>query len=276
MTIDNLAPAFTLSLPGLSEGQDTFDLWQVPLPTSSLPPATDTTGEIGSVWRAELPEDLLEAARLLDFHQNQLQQTRKALPAASQRLPVDLEAIIPRKGPESFSPGAGWSDVDPASPVGVLQSAVQYRWGDSSSSFFLDQFQLIPGQLEEVVQTVSRFSDQVRRTVEQLALVETSIGGNTIGVTRVTWTGDTDTWWAAGTGPEKFSPHAQVLSQALATRQHWLHFLLIVTSGAVRVGAALATGPFTPIAIWTTWNYALQVVAEFRNLPVHAANMPNP
>jgi hypothetical protein len=116
----------------------------------------------------------------------------------------------------------------------------------------------------------------VRRTVEQLALVETAMGGNTIGVTRVSWSGDTETWWVAGTGPEKFGPHTQVLSQALATRQEWLHFLLIVTSGAVRVGAALATGPFSPIAIWTTWNYALQVVAEFRKLPVHNTNIPNP
>jgi hypothetical protein len=100
--MDNLAQAFTLSLPGSSGGRDALDLWQAHSRVSSLPSITDSAGEIGSIWRAELPEDPLEAFRRLDFHQYELEQTRKALPAALP--PADLERSFPG-GQASYSQG---------------------------------------------------------------------------------------------------------------------------------------------------------------------------
>jgi hypothetical protein len=120
--------------------------------------------------------------------------------------------------------------------------------------------------LERTSQEVSQFAALVRRTVEQFALIETASGGRSVAKTRVAWSGDVETWWKSGADQGQFPQHNQVLAQALAARQHWLHFLLLLTSGIVRTAAALATGPFSLIAIWATWNYLQQVMAAYRKI----------
>jgi hypothetical protein len=110
--------------------------------------------------------------------------------------------------------------------------------------------------------------------VEQFALVETVRGGRAIGITRVAWLGDAETWWAAGASAEHFSQHAQALAQALATRQEWLNFLLLVSSGMLKVAVALATTPFSPLTIWTTWNYLRQVVQEYQQIRLSSIPIP--
>lgn len=251
-------PAFSFSLPGSADPpNDVFGLW-APAAGLSPPPG----GEIGAVWRADLPDDLDSAYALLDQRERQLGLIQRALPAADRRLSSDLRAIDQAgAGGASFSLGGETL----ASPRGVLAAALSHQELGVSYGLF-DQGKIAPFQLEETTRAVSRFGEQVRRAVDQLALVETSSAGRKVGITRAAWSGDVETWWAAGAGSDRRRQHEQVLAQALATRQGWLRLLLVAASGITRVAAALATGPFSLISVWTAWNYVQEAVKEYQKL----------
>jgi hypothetical protein len=256
------AATFQVWLPG-EAAEDVFGLWQV---QTGVDLGTGLGDEIGSVWRAALPEDLQEGGVWLDEHASRLAASRRALPAAAARLEADL-ASLPGPRAAAFSTDASWSAAGPDSPRGVLIACAQYRWAAGEASFgFLDTFKLELPQVEAIGELVRRFAGQVRSSVEQSALVQTEIGGRPEATTRVAWSGDVETWWAAGRARDSTTQHLRVLTGALALRQEWLRFLLQVTSGAARTAAALATGPFSLLALWTTWNYIKAVVNEYQEL----------
>jgi hypothetical protein len=125
----------------------------------------------------------------------------------------------------------------------------------------------IPQEVEQAAKAVADFSALVRRLVNQYALVETRVAGRRVGLTRLDWTGDMQTWWQWDGDPGQFARHNQLVSQALETRRQWLRLLLLILSGAARIGAALASGPFSLLAIGTIWNYVQEVVKEFQTTP---------
>jgi hypothetical protein len=245
-------------LPGEPGAEDVLGLW------GSGPPDVLAAGaaEAGSLWLAGLPGDPAAAGALLEAQQRQVAALGRALPRAQARLLADLSGLA-ASGPDELSFALEQAPAD--APLGVLAGALRYRYPDQAASFGLfDAFKPDRQQVEESVGLFDRFSRQVRQTFEGLALVETVIGGRRLGRTSAGWSGDMETWWAAGGLPDERRQHAQVLAQALATRQHWLRFFLLVAGGIPRVAGALAAGPFAPVAIWATWNYFQQVIQAFR------------
>ena len=264
--MDDSAP-FRVFISGQETAEDVLGLWQV----AKLSASTDD--EIGSLWRAELPDDPLVAKQALSAHALYLRQAQQGWRAVPERLQADLDALVKpvesNYSSESTLRGNGLNG-----PRAILETAAQLRWPETSFNV-LDWFTVDKLQLEDVGHTISQFAAQVQRTVGQLALVETACGDRTVGISRVSWSGDAETWWEPGFDIDRYAQHTQVLSQALATRQGWLHFLLLVTSGAARVAGALATGPFSLLAIWTIWNYVKQVAAEYRQLRVQYPTISN-
>lgn len=253
-------PTFQVSLPGsASPALDVFGLWD-----SSSPPSRPGKGDggLGLLFTADLPADPTLALDLLDARETALRLSRQALPGAEQRLSADLrEMALVNAGGASFAVGGG----ENAGARAFLAAAIQHQ-GLGVSFGLLDNLKIDPFQLDEAANAVSSFAAQVHRVVDQLALVETVSGGQRLGITRAAWSGDVETWWSAAASRDQRLQHEQVLAQALATRQGWLRFLLMVTGGITRVAAALAAGPFSPVAIWATWNYLREVVNEFRAL----------
>ncbi|MBE0695893.1 MAG: hypothetical protein IH586_03130 [Anaerolineaceae bacterium] len=255
---DRFLNSFTVSLPGtLSPAVDVFDLWQAGGSTAVQ------DAEIGSVWRADLPLDPRDAFTLLEEREEELRLSQRALPAAGEQLAADLRLVsAPNTGGHSFA----LSGDDPTSPHGILAMGLQHQ--DLGVSFGLfDGFKIDPLQLNSAARMTSSFAEQVRRTVDQLALVETTSAGHRLGITRAAWSGDVETWWESGASRDQRLQHEQVLAQALATRQGWLRFLLTAAAGITSVAVALASGPFSPVAIWTTWNYLQAVVKEYKKIP---------
>ena len=251
--------SFQVTVPGQESTVDALGLWQVATEKSS------TGGEAGSLWRAELPAEPLEAGQALDLQAAHLRRVHLALEAVEGRLSADLKHLVrPGEGAD-YALSSSLVEAEPGSPSSVLALAAQTRWPETSYAF-LDRFPLDTQRLEEAGQVVRRFTSQVEQTVGQFALVETVLEGRMVAVTRVAWTGKVETRWSARFGPDQYRQHTRVLAHALATRQDWLHFLLLVTGGAVRIGAALAAGPFSLLTLWTTWNYLKQVVAEYSQL----------
>ncbi|MEJ2710091.1 MAG: hypothetical protein P8074_20950 [Anaerolineales bacterium] len=252
--------SFRVTIPGQETPVNALGLWQVAVEEA-------TTGDqAGSLWRAELPGEPLEAGQALDFQEAQLGRVRLALGTVESRLSADLKNL---PGPDAAADYAlratALLEAEPGSPSSVLATAAQTRWPEASYAVF-DRLPLDARQLEEAGQAVGRFATQVQQTVSQFARVETVIGGRMVGVTRVAWSGEIETRWSARFDPDQYQQHTRVLAHALATRQDWLRFLLLVTGGAARIGAALASGPFSLLTLWTTWNYLKQVLAQYSQL----------
>jgi hypothetical protein len=253
---------FLFSLPGASSpAVDVFNLWQ-----PAAPPAGQDA-QIGSIWRADLPPDAGDAFDLLTERDGALRLSQRALPAAEAQLAADLRQLTAQPAGDAASGGHSFSlsDQDPASPRGILAAGLQHQ--ELGVSFgLLDGVKIAPFQLDQAARMASSFAEQVHRTVDQLALVETTCAGQRLGRTRAAWSGDVETWWSSAASRDQRLQHEQVLAQALATRQGWLRFLLTTAAGITRLAAALAAGPFSPVAIWTTWNYIQAVVKEYQKL----------
>jgi hypothetical protein len=252
--------AFQVMITGSQPSRDVLDLWEV-----EEYPFT-TAGEVGSIWRAELPADHQQAANLLDTQAFQLRQTNYALRSAVPRLQAELGTL---ENPDEvhYAEGTHKKEVSLDSPHSVLKTAMQWsKSTDSGRDFGLPTADTL--QLVQTMQIINQFIEQVHRTVSQFALVETVSGGRLVGTTRVAWSGDLETKWQSSFGPEYYVQHNRLVRHALGTRQTWLRFLLLMTAGVTRVAATLATGPFSILAIWATWNFLKQVVAEYRQLRV--------
>jgi hypothetical protein len=252
---------FEVLFPGSgAEGADQPDLlnlWQVR-------DASSGNGETaGVIWRAKLPDDPGQARDLLTLRGLVLRSSRLALESAPERLARDLPRVGSHTNPreEAFSLESQPSPLARDLPIGVLQRAYLYRLEAASFGDAVD-----PGEVDGITRVVQQFTSRVQGLVGQIALVESSSMGQRLGLTRVAWSGDVDTWLGSAAGPAQISQHNMVLAQCLATRQAWLHFLLMFSVSIVRVGVALAAPTFLPLTIWTTWKYLQGLVEEYQRL----------
>lgn len=257
-------------IPGTRPAFDVFGAWQ-----GQMGPVDDG---VGAVWQADLPEDDLWAEQLLRTQSRSLHTASMAIPVAERRLAADLAAVpdlLPAEPGARFQAGSsgaafvsvpGSSGSESLGAFNVLLTAHRYSLQSQGLSFSTNAPSLSTGELEQTGDRFEQFISQLRCSVGQLALVKTSSMGSPVATSRVDWFGNVQTWWAACSAPERCALHASVLNQALVTRQNWLRFALLVTGGAVRVGAALAAGPLGLLSIWTTWNYVQRVIDEFRRL----------
>ena len=266
MNATALSTTFQVSFPEQQRFADVFDLWHVQEDT--LPGATTnrhwlTDATPGSFWSADLPGNPLHAASLLDHLEQQEQRTSLALPVAQQHLLLDLQSLASQDSEPAFFLDAAGQAEDPNNPRSILAAAASYRWPEVSFGLF-DSLKLDRLQINSAVDAVNNFIAQVQCSIEQIALVETKIAGKNMALTRVEWGGDNRTYRQAGSSPDDILQHKRVLMQVLAARQNWLNFLLLMSSGALRVSLALATTPFSPVTLWTTWNYLQQIVRLLR------------
>ncbi len=260
------APAFRVCLPGQPSVDDVLGLWNAGpaagAASAMLPDAA------GSLWLADLPDDPDLVDRLLLEHHRRLGALAQALPAAQAGLQADLVNL--GGGGISFAIRQAGAQA----PLGVLAGALQFRYPELAKSFGLpDVFTPTRREVAGAADLFERFTRQVRQAVDGFAQVETILGGRRLGHSRATWSGDLETWWTAGSLPAERRWHEQVLAHALATRQQWLRFFLLVAGGIPRVAGALAAGPFSPVAIWATWNYFRNVLQAYQQA-VQAPGFP--
>jgi len=245
---------FQVSVAGEPGAGDVLGLWRAG-PPGAAPQA-------GTLWAAALPADLEAGDALLAAQARRLAALARAFPAAQARLRDDLAAL---PGPAAGETSFGLGQPAPDDPANILAAALRYRYPDRAVAFGLfDAFQPAPREVEDSLDLFGRFTQQARQAVDGFATVETVVGGRRAARTRAAWTGDLETWWAAGGLPDERRQHEQVLAQALAARQNWLRFLLLVTGGITQVAGALAAGPFAPLAVWAAWNYFRRVIEAYQ------------
>ncbi len=262
-------PVFQVSLPGQPDAEDALGLWHSAPAAAAMSPV-----DAGSIWLANLPDDPDSADVLLLAQRRRVSALSRVLPAAPQYLQADLARMANlEKGEVSFA----LNQAGPEAPLNILAGALQYRFPEQAVSFgLLDALKPDRREVEESAGLFERFTRQVRQSVDGFAQVETVIGGRRLGRSRAAWSGDLETWWAADGLPDERRRHEEVLAQALATRQHWLRFFLLVAGGIPRVAGALAAGPFSPVAVWATWNYFRQVIQAYRQAAQPSGLPANP
>lgn len=252
MTDSARLAVFQVILPGDQAADDPLGLWQaVPSGTSFAVGQPEAV-----VWRADLPSDPLEAANALQVQAAQQRLARQAMQAVPYFLSRDLGDPQPARSDLAFGielAGAG-------SGAAILDQARMHAAGDVSFSV-LDDLGIL-----DVTQVFRQFIDQVQRMLGQLALVESAVDGRTAARTRVAWSGDFSTWWAAQAAPVDAAQHNQFLMSALSARRDWVRFVTLLTSLVMRISLALALNPFNPIAIWTTWKYVQEILTEYHRL----------
>lgn len=239
---------------------DVFQQWDGAA-DSALPAA------IGLAWHVELPEDVNSARAYLDEQARRSRAAQHALPAVDAALLRDLDDIRARGFRYGF---AGDTASAAGNPRSVLAAAARFDMTGETFALW-DRLPLNRQAVESVVERLGRWSEQVQQAMTLTALVDSRTAGAWIASSRVDWAGNVDTRWNAAASANRQQLHAAVLEQVLATRQNWLRFFLQVTAGAVRVGAVLASGPLSPVAIWAAWNYVQAVIGEYQTL---AAGMP--
>jgi hypothetical protein len=210
----------------------------------------------GVVWRANLPQDPVESARLLNTQSLSLRQTALALESAGPLLSRDLQRAAGNSSAKDAEASAFDLTGMSSGRYDLLAQALHSDPG--SVSFDLRD------ELSEAAQTVSGFAASVHRLIDQFALVESSLGGLPSARTRVDWLGDVHTWWLAGSPRPVITDHRRVLAQAIATRQAWLRLATLLTTGAAKIGLSMAAGPFNPLAIMTAWKYIQKVIEQYR------------
>jgi hypothetical protein len=258
--------AYQVSLPGQTAIVDVFGLWQE-APAGTV--YVELGSQPGSIWRADLPVEAGEADLLLARQDRLSTQGLGWLQQADARLAADLAELPPPEQATSYDVNDSWLKPGQGARLEILAAAAQRRWEQEGMPVhysLFDSLKLDDRMLEKASQEVDRFNNQVQTSIVQLAQVETVIGGQVLAVTQASWSGDLQTWWAPNADHAHIHYHRRVLAQAMATRRGWLRFFTTILSGAARLAAALSTGPFSILAIWSAWNYLQQVVGQVRRL----------
>ncbi len=77
--------------------------------------------------------------------------------------------------------------------------------------------------------------EQVRQAVTRYARVRTDLGSVPIGLTTVTWQGDSQTTWTTGLGPDEMQVHLDAVHVALSSRIEMVRMVSVVAAGVANI-----------------------------------------
>ncbi len=245
---------FHAQIPGQTTAPDPLGVWQtVPAPSGRSP---EPDGEQVTHWQAFLPEDPARAGAILAQQAGRLTSAEWAVPWAAQRLEAFVQSA-PAGGPV---PAASYA----AAPAGLLlpeRELEAWLLAERGAEEYGRLDDLRAG-LQQAAQEVGAFSGQLRQALAQFAAVETTVGGQMLARTRVSWLGHAHVVWRGDVDREQASLHRRTLALALASRQAWMRLGLVFAAGAAR----LATLAPTPLAIPAAYRFVTQVLAEVQQL----------
>jgi hypothetical protein len=211
-----------------------------------------------SRWRLDLPAGPGQADAYLAQAEAQLQATQALLEAT----PLRLDALVTRV----TSGGEAHYAVEALPADGTAEQPAE-----AALLSWIDAYQ--PGQVafggvgldqRQMGEAVTQFQQVVNNLLGQvlhLAQVETSLEGQLLARSLVSWTGDVDTTWGDGTQAEERSLHQRSLALALASRLAMLKMFTTVTQGAAKIAVLIAAPGGALLALPAAWKYLQQLLA---------------
>jgi hypothetical protein len=202
----------------------------------------ETVQMLPPLWRANYPAEPARTAEHLEQARAKLMAADAALAIAPPRL--DSFVAGQRTGlAYSFSTSSNGS-TRAEEELLLLLSEIQ---GSQVASHFGVDYGLTEiGQQasalwREAIEAFQAFSGRLGQMMAQFAWVETRVAGQLMGMTRVTWTGDADTFFEERLTPGQMRLHRSTLDAALTSRQTLLRTSTLVISGAIKLSVLLAT-----------------------------------
>jgi hypothetical protein len=208
------------------------------------------------VWKLDLPEDNPTKDRELKHLEEEIRSTRKAL----ERIPLEIERLGYRRSQATSGELSFRSEQVTASEAEFFYLLESISSANGGLSFDLSGKSRLDWQ-----KAAEEFEDALTRTKTMLtkfALVETSIQGELIGRTVVSWSGKTESSWLSARGPEQVHLHQRSLRAALASRFLLLNMLVITAQSAARLSALLAIPGGVVMALPAVWKYITRLIDE--------------
>lgn len=233
---------FRVFIPGQPAAADVFGLWQA---APGDEPAT--------VWEVDVAANTEQARALLQKSSRRVSAAARAIPAAQSRL-QRFQREAARQEIAFAAPAPGRAEPERRLAAAMAPEVESFALGG------------LGDQLEQALRQATRFSDQVRRTVGQPALVKSRAAGRPLGQTRVGWSGDVRTTWGPGLGPAEAAVHEQAVHLALATFQAWLRIATFVGAATVQLSLLLPSGIGAIRALPAAWNFITDILDEYQRL----------
>lgn len=232
-------------IPGEEIASDVLGVWQL------VPAAAGRHEEAAIVWEVDVAA-ATGAKNPLEEPANRVAAAVQAIPLAENRLQRFLR-----------QPDQGQSFAVPAAQARTPEARLA-AWITPETDAFVSFG--IRDEVAQALRQAGRFSEQVRRTLGQPALVKSSAGGRSFGRTRVSWTGDVDTAWGPGLGPVEAAVHERAVRLALATSQAWLRIVTLVAASAVQLSLLLPSGIGAITALPAAWDFVTGILDEYEHL----------
>jgi hypothetical protein len=115
----------------------------------------------------------------------------------------------------------------------------------------------------DAIRDFQSFAANLKQMFAAFTQVETRVGAQLVGWTRVTWAGDLSTALAAAVDADRIRLHEQTLAVALGTRRTSLRIAALTIAMAVKVAATSATGVGVVGLLPLLFHYIEQLRLEF-------------
>lgn len=233
-------------IPGEENTTDVLGVWE------PAPGGDGRQAGVGIVWEVDVatPSGVGNA---LQEPAARVASATRALPAVESR----LQRFV-RQRPDQIGafavPATGWQTPEARLAAWIAPEAQAF------SLFGLGD------ELDQALHQANLFSEQVRRTLGQAALVRSKAGRRTLGHTRVGWTGDVRTAWRPGLRPAEAALHKQAVQLALATSQAWLRIVTLIAASAVQLSLLLPSGIGAINALPAAWQFVTAILDEYEHL----------
>ncbi|HOU12180.1 MAG TPA: hypothetical protein PKZ84_03625 [Anaerolineae bacterium] len=234
---------FTFSGFAAAEAPDPFGVWEAPAPDEKAVSAA------GLTWRAALP-DVDSGLDAILARTKSLERGEAYLLQADAELRATLETVMPAPvdrvagtasyafsvpAAENFHPQkqalrdtlSGFAALGaPPRQVAALEGAVAFGAPDA----FAEEKER--KGFQEAYRRWLAFVEQVKQLTSSSSNAETIIAGECIGLTRIAWDGDFETFWLPGLSALSREVHRQNVNLVLASRIALLRAASVIATGA--------------------------------------------
>ncbi len=242
-----------------SQEADLFGVWRAEPDSAETPVAFDlgsTTDPEVAVFVCDLPVNQEQANLEIDRAEVALRANLISLGATQARLDslVRSQAGGLSYSVPGYAPGSPESQLlsllGASEPGGEWESA-SFEAGEAKSS-----------QWKKAADEFHEFMQRLNQIVGHFAWVETQVSSELVARSSVSWTGNLETAWNMPPTSELAVLHQRALKLALNSRNAMLRTFGIISAGAVKLTALIASPAGAILALPAAWNFIRQVQAE--------------
>jgi hypothetical protein len=249
---------------------DPLGLWEATPRTVSFGLGDETSPEAAEpVYRVNLTANVEASNSALAEHLDSFQRMNAAL----DQIPARLDELV-RRTQAGTASGVSFAVADALPEAGlenellsllaISDSAALGETAPQGVSFGL--IEVAGGVLGQAKEKFEALLTQVNQEVLHFAWVETSIAGQLIARTAVSWDGNATTLCDDTLSSEQTSLHQRTLQVVSRTRNLKLRLLFTVAGGASKMATLLAAPGGVVLALPAVYHYVLKILEQVKQI----------